>query len=224
MKTAILLLAVCSSVPAQTDTMDVIPHSALPPLALVLESAVRTHPAIERNRASVQRSEAELSSMKKRWLDGLTMDAGMQWGAYGDRTVDKLLLGSRVGFTLRVSLWDLLSQANTNDQYTAVVEEAKRSVEVTQQSILREVISVYNEAALAERLYAIAVREHISARINAQTARQQFTEGEILMSELSRITVIESNAEEKVETYKSRWDTAVKVLEIVAGRRLEDLR
>lgn len=210
---------------AQPDTTGTVRAvSTLPPLEVVIQAAIGSHPTVERDRASVRRNEAELAIVKKRWLDGLTFDAGAQWGAYGDRTLEKLMLGSRVGFSVRLSIWDILSQSDATEQYEAVVEESRRNVEISQRTIMREVVAAYNEALLSETLFAIAMREQVSAQMTTQTARKRFAEGEIDMSEYTRIASIESNAEEKVETYRSRWTTAVKVLEIIAGHEMEGLR
>jgi outer membrane protein TolC len=102
----------------------------MPSLATVVKYAVAHHPVVQRDQASVRRSEAELNSVQKRWLDGLSLDAGFQWGSYGDQTVNTLLLGSRVGVTVRLSLWDILSQGDENEQYEAILEAAKHTVTV----------------------------------------------------------------------------------------------
>jgi hypothetical protein len=43
------------------------------------------------------------------------------------------------------------------------------------------------------------------------------------MSEYARVSAIESDAAVKVEMYRSRWETAIQLLEILAGRTLEEM-
>ncbi|MCD4665100.1 MAG: TolC family protein [Bacteroidales bacterium] len=222
-----------NSVKRQTEK---IKEDQFPHLELLISAALKKSPLLKKQNSEILKDSYQVKRIKKYWMDVFSLGVTYQFSTAGQVIMDQLNQGYAVsamdqenrGYLLTLSLrftpYDILSR---NNQVKIAYHELQGSVHqknIYEQQVREHVIYLYNRLKKALKLIPIRSEARQSAEVHRQMAEKEFVEGEIPVSELARVTEIESKAIEAFETVQIEYIEAFQQLENFVGIQLSKLR
>lgn len=233
-KSIITLLLLCSSLftTAQyaTDSMvlDALNSDRL--LPLLIDSAIKHNPEVKRVDNSIGLAEENLKMSKNNIYNALSLFSSYHYGTTGNLTsgqVSTITLTQSSYYTMGVGvqlpLTHIISRKSLIRSGEYQVKMAKSEKDGAAEYIKQEVIRVYQELKLAQKLVFVSSEGKEGASINYKMAEKQFLQGDINVTELSRVQDISSKSNIEFETYVNRFQTAWLQLEAYTGVNLSNL-
>ena len=196
---------------------------ALPTLDVVLDAVRGQSPSIRYANATVAKNEAQLDRTRRAWTDNLGVNVGATAGSYGNALVDQLSVGTTVGVSVRLSLYDVVGR-----RYEARQAEAELAQAVARRAEVHEeldlvVIALYRKTELAYRLVGVRSGGMESARTHRAMAEAEFVQGDVAVGELARVDQIAAVAQAAYETARADYLTAYGQLDRLCGGALSQL-
>lgn len=196
----------------------------LPSLEAVLAQSRAFAPHIEERRALLRKNEQLVDRASKTWLDGISFGVQSTAGTYGNTTVDQLNVGATASASVRFSLFDIFAQ---RDQKKIMRYELEISREMIRKAEVEEagyVVGLYHHVDEQQRQLAVRADSWRSAQIHREMAELEFTNGNISVAELARVSAIESKAHSDYLNATSAFRSAYRQLEVRIGAPLSSLR
>lgn len=210
----------------------------LPPLEKVLDFTANNSYLVKEQEAMSQHFSQSLEITKKLWMDKVFVDLGAQRSNNGAvLNVNNSLSSSefnslsfqnlnsvRFGLTVRLSLYDGLARKNLikEAQFREIASE-QHALFLRQDAKLR-LIDLYKNAELAYKLLSIKAEKKYALFIQKEMVEKEFQQGQIHISELSRITELASNAFAEFEQAAMTYEKYYYQLEIMLGVSLKDFK
>ena len=195
----------------------------LPPLEVVLAQSRAYAPHIEERRALLRKNEQLVDRASKIWLDGISVGVQTTAGTYGNDTIDQINVGATASASVRFSLFDLFAQRDQRkimDFELDVSREMIRKAEVEEAEFI---VGLYQRVEDWQRQIAIRAESWRSAQIHREMAEHEFTNGNISVAELARVSSIEASAHSTYISAVGEFRTTYRQLEIRIGTSLSSL-
>lgn len=201
----------------------------IPPLDTLIAIAKRTSPTLKTQDALIRKNGYSIRSQKQQWLDGISTDIT---GGFGNQsllvqqyngevnTFNNFNNGYRIGATLRISLYDVFGSKNQVGMAVSEYEVSRHKKDVLGQEVVGQVTSSYYSLVAAENILKIKSEAKQATSINRLMAEKEFNEGNIAVSELSRIIEISSKAATEYEIAKRDLYENMRLLENLVGIKL----
>ncbi|WP_406683458.1 TolC family protein [Seonamhaeicola sp. MEBiC1930] len=209
--------------------------TSLPPLEVVTDSVLKRSGMLNYRNSSIKR----LGTLKKSKRIDITRHIGLsgdtRYGNFNNfstnedgQVISALATTSKVfnysvGVYLRLPLYDVLNRKKLIKTAELEVEEAINLAEAEEQTIRQNVIRLYQDIALKERLLEIKARAYGDGNVNMQMVEKEFRNGIVPVAEYVRITSITSNLQIEYEKAKSEFVLAKQLLEDLAGYKFDIL-
>lgn len=205
----------------------------LPPLIVLTEAALDNSPQVKYQESIILRNKENIKERKKRWTNRIFMDAGYSYTNNFSVTnlnsstnnVETVALRNggnyRAGITLRLSLYDLLVTKHLKLGAMHEKNASENQLKVIEKQIMWEVTQLYKNLQLAQTLLKIKSEKMQTLALQRQMAEKEFTQGQIKISELSRLTELASNAHQEFEQGKNAYEKAYLQLEQFVGKSLK---
>lgn len=225
----------------QIDAEDVFQNESfmLPPLTALIDSALVNSPLLKQYEALLEISQLEKEGVKHNWSKNIY---GITEYKYG--TTDNIILidgvnpaqatsasGTsqqvnlfQVGAGLRISLYDLAQRKRQTSIAIAKYEYASAQRDEIALLIKREVTLLYNDVMLAQRMLAIKSETQQAKLLHFNLAEKQFLEGELAVSEYSKIIEMIAKSSGEYETAKMDFGTKYFLLEEAVGLKIDELK
>jgi outer membrane protein TolC len=233
-KPIVTLFFLCSSLftSAQyvTDSMVLGALNSDKLLPLLIDSAIKHNPEVKRVDNSIGLAEENLKMSKNNIYNALSLFSSYHYGTTGNLTsgqVSTITLTQSSYYTMGVGvqlpLTHIISRKSLIRSGEYQVKMAKSEKDGAEEYIKQEVIRVYQELKLAHKLVTVSSEGKQSASINYKMAEKQFLQGDINVTELSRVQDISNKSNIEFETYVNRFQTAWLQLEAFTGVNLSNL-
>ena len=225
------------SVSAQSKT-EKFSAPILPTLERVLDYTANNSYLVKEQEAMSQHFNQSIEITKKQWMDKVFVDLGAQRSNNGavlnvNNNVSTSEFNSlsfqnlnsmRFGLTVRLSLYDGVARKNLikEAQYREIASE-QHALFLRQDAKLR-VVDLYKNAELAYKLLSIKAEKKYALFIQKEMVEKEFQQGQIHISELSRITELASNAFAEFEQAASVYEKYYYQIEITLGVSLKDFK
>lgn len=208
------------------------PEVVLPQL---MDAAITYSAEIERLEADRQISNENFKLLKKNYLNGLSLGTGYSYGTIlnifsGDQIVSNFNafdLPARAQYTTGVSinysLYDLFGRRNEINIKKLEQQKAEAGRKMGEREIRRAVINLYQEIILAKEQLELYQEAFQSANIHLKLAERQFENGEILVSEMSKVNETYASAAIAHRTATIKYKTAILMMEEIIGMRIIEL-
>ena len=178
--------------PEETDTGGILP---LPPLDTLIAWAQIHSPLLKQQEALIEKNTADTKRVKKLLWDAVKLNSGIQYGNYGDPTINKLSTGYSSGASIQFSLFQLLSYKNNVQVYNAEKKVSVFKREEVAQDVAQLVTLLYNNTQGQKAILKIRSEGSYSAFSHMKMAEKEFNEGSVEVGELSRVTEIYTKAQ-----------------------------
>lgn len=226
-----ILLLSTGTVFAQSETAVTDEEDALvlPPLAVLIDSAVKRNGMVNYRIWETKIKEAAKVSSQNFWYRNLGVQADTRYGTYdnfltNNNGTTSSLVASRsqqfnygVGAFIKIPLGDIIDRKNQIKKADNEIEQAKSAVVSQEEQIRQIVIKQYNDLLLRQRLLKIRAVTYSNARVNMDMVEKEFRNGVIPVLEYARVSEIVSRAAIDFETAKSEYVTAKMLLEDMTG-------
>jgi len=220
----VLLLQAGSPLQAGAQTASLTDSlSALPPLNRVIEAAVQNSPRAGETRALLEKNKQLVDRASKIWMDGITVGVQSTAGTYGNTNIDQLNVGHTAAASIRFSLFDLFAQ---RDQKKIMRYELEVSREMIRKAELEEtqlIVGMYHRVENALRQVAVRADSWRSSQIHREMAELEFSDGNITVAELARVSEIEAKAHSDYLAAVADFRSWYGQLEVRAGVPLSSL-
>lgn len=197
---------------------------ALPSLEAVIQQSLAFAPHIEQNKALLRKNEQLVDRASKTWLDGISLGVQSTAGTYGNTNVDQLNVGATAAASIRFSLFDIFAQ---RDQKKIMRYELEVSREMIRKSEVEEtqyVVSLFHRVEDWQRQVAVKADAWRSSQVHREMAELEFTNGNITVAELARVSEIEAKSHSDYLSAVAEYRSWYRQLEVRIGAELSSLR
>ena len=203
----------------------------LPSLDAIIDSARLHSPLILTNQTAVEIKQTELTTKKREILKSLSLYSNYFYGNNGMLVVNENFSGAttsgantnirtnfyQVGVQFKLDLGTLLDRKNQIKKQQLEVVYAKRQNSNLELQLKEQIIRQYRNLELTRKLLSIYAATKQNAFVNLQMAEKQFLDGEINISDVTRVTDTLTKATTEFERAKAEYLIAFEMLELTVG-------
>jgi len=226
-----LFLSVAGSISAQTTNDSARKENKLviPPLADILDSALKYSPFLEYRKLEIEAKHANLQMEKNYWTRNLGFQADTRYGTFDNFSSTNNGLSTTVfnatskqlnyglGVYMKFPIGDLLNRKSQIKKANTELEQARSMAQAQEEELRQTVIKLYQDVLLKQRLLNIQSLALGNAKVNMEMVDKEFRNGVIPVSEYVRISDITTKVEADYEKAKTDFTTARMILEELAG-------
>lgn len=226
-----LLLTVTGSTGAQTiaDTARKENKLVIPPLADILDSALKYSPFLQYRKLEIEAKHANLQMEKNYWTRNLGFQADTRYGTFDNFSSTNNGLSTTVfnatskqlnyglGVYMKFPIGDLLNRKSQIKKANTELEQARSMAQAQEEELRQTIIKLYQDVLLKQRLLNIQSLALGNAKVNMDMVDKEFRNGVIPVSEYVRISDITTKVEADYEKAKTDFTTARMILEELAG-------
>ncbi len=189
----------------------------LPPLNVLIDSALVHSPQIDFFSSEVTRREYEVGIVKKDWARSIIVGYSQTAGTFGNTLSDQLNTGYQFSINVAFPLSTFYGRGDRVGAAEAILESAKNSKADMQMQVRNQVVELYNQLMLSHRLLQIHSDARQTAIMLMEIAQKQFREGELPVSQFSNTTDLFSSVQNEYEKARTGFETSYLRLERLVG-------
>jgi outer membrane protein TolC len=199
-------------------------------LPMLIDSAIKNSPEVNRIDNSIGFAKENLEVNKRSIYDALSLFSSYSYGTTGNVTAGSLSTFTtsqtnyyNAGIGLQLPLSRVLSRKHVVRSGEYQIKMAQSEKENAALYVKQEVIRLYQEFKLAQRLVFVAGDGKQTALVNYNMSQKQFLQNDIALTELSRVQDIYTKAAIEFESDVNRFQTSSLQLEAYTGVKLANL-
>ena len=234
--TIFISIGLMKSYSQSKDTLNLIDEDFtlnLPLLLNLIDSAITHNPGIKFSDLQLLNNQYSLKSEQSIWLKNIGLQGDVRYGTFNvfstntseGQNPDVMATQENefnygVGAFIKFPVYDFVNRKNQMKLADIEIEQAKSTIESQKQVIRRMVITQYNDLIL--KFNVLKIKAKLLTLINANTVliEKEFQNGQINISEYTRISGIQSNAESDYEKARIEFITCYMILEDIVGFKL----
>ena len=198
-------------------------------LPMLIDSAIKFSPELRRVAMNQVLAKANLQISKKQIYNAVSMLSSYSYGTYFSavNTLTNPTLGNgftteqsgfyNVGVGIHLPLAAIISRKNIIKAGQSLVNIKIAEKENTALLIEQEVIRLYQDFKLSQKLMTIASKMKQFADINYGLAEKDFVHGQTNIESMTKVLEIVSRADMEFETYLNKFQTSYLQLEAYTG-------
>lgn len=205
-------------------------------LPFLIESAVRNSAQVKRLDNNISLAEADLARNKNALYSGITLLStyryGTNYSAINDETVfndgvyrlTSIQQGYyNVGIGLQFPIINLFNRKHIIKLGQSQIGMISNEKEYISLNVKQEVIRLYQEMKLYQRLLTISSSNKQSFQVNYTLSEKEFLQGNLTVEEISRILDFLNKSKIEYETNLNKFQTSIMQLEAFTGVTLASL-
>ena len=195
----------------------------LPPLQLLIDSAMANSPEMTISEVSLKQNEIEIRQGSKDWADLFGLGGRYGYGQFITSSEDIGVIFSepRTGYQISAGVSLPLSYFVTRNGRMELLktqmEISKQEMRRTEMDIRDQVIQTYNQLVLLQRLINISAEARESATLQYKMAEERFREGQISLEDLGSATNMRANFASEYEKLRAEFGEVYASLERLVG-------
>jgi outer membrane protein TolC len=189
----------------------------LPPLPLLIDSAIANSPEVQQAEAFVKIREFETAQARKEFWNTIILGAQMNYGSFGNLLVDEISIGQQVQVTVRMPLSTWIGRSDRIGEKEGYIESEKARREAASRQVQENVIAAYNNLLLIRRQLEIVGDAKETGVLVKEMAELKFTEGELSVDQLGITTDFWMRQGTQYESLKAQFSNTYYALERMAG-------
>lgn len=236
--TIVLLFFFNKNIKAQVAPLDSLLVRALETdelLPKLIDSAIKYSPEVRRLNGFTTTITENLKISKNAILSAVSLNSAYNYGT-NVSTVNNASSVSNLnslttvqsgfynfGIGMQLPLTYIINRKHQIRNGKAQIVSAESQADVAKLNVKQDVIRIYQDFKLAQKLIAISSRQKQSAQINYSMAEKDFVQGQTNVIQLSTILEINNKAIIEFETNINRFQTAYLTLEAYTNTNLTNL-
>jgi outer membrane protein TolC len=227
---------VASTPPREFDLLNDNIQDFLPPLEALIDSAIANDPLVGFRRKQIDVNTYKLKNDQRQWMRDIGFQLDIRYGNFDNWSTNAAegetaanFYTTRVetkygaGAYIKFPLYDLINRNNVNGLAKMEISQAHDMYRMQQEELRQKVITQFNDLLLKQKLLVIKSKFLETTKVNMLMTEKEFLNGNINISEYSRLSSIAFSAEEDFEQLKSEFKTAYMILEEIVGIKLRIL-
>jgi outer membrane protein TolC len=218
-----------AQVTAATDTATNKKNSVMPPLEVLIDSAIKHNAMLKYRNLEVEIKESNLVTQRNAWLRTFGLQGDSRYGTIDafstnangvtstSNSTQSKQLNYAIGVYIKIPVFEVLNRKTQIKQAKAEIQEAQTMAEAQHDEIRQLVIRQYQEFLLRQKLMNIRSLNLGSATVNMDMVEKQFRNGVIPVTEYVRLSDMTSRIQSDYELAKSEFLLAKKILEEITG-------
>jgi outer membrane protein TolC len=209
------------------DTINIELTQFLPPLALLIDSAIANSPEVDYYEARTKQAEYEIGAEKKNWSEHIYLEGRYVRGnALATTTgVDGNIIPPsndannfyQFGVGMRMPLEAFIGRSDRVKAREAA-REAEIAKRVEMENLIKDrVITTYNRVASMKRLLQIYAEARESAEFILNMSEERFSDGQIGLDELGQNTELKAKYSALYENLRTDYSNEYAQLERLVG-------
>lgn len=188
----------------------------IPPLHLLIDSALTNSPEVAYYDHRARAREYEVSMIRKDWAEDIKVGAQYNFGNQGS-VLNSIYLGYQFSVGVQIPLSTFVGRSDRIGQREAEMysEQAKR--EEMRRSVEEQVIWQYNQLILLKRLLEIQAETRESANLIMEMSEERFREGELSLDQLGANTDLKAKSNAEYEKLRIEFANTYQRLERLVG-------
>jgi outer membrane protein TolC len=222
---------------AQSPSVDSLLSKALASdvlLPMLMDSAIKYSAEARMSRSNENLALANFEIKKKAVYNALSLHTSYGYGTnysavnnQSSTVANNLTTGQsmyyNVGVGLQLPITQIINRKSIRKAEQSIVEIAVADKDKTVLQIRQEVIKLYQDFKLVQKLMAVSYKNLQSAIINNTLAEKNFLNGQISVEQASIVQGNYNNAVIAYETYKNSFQSSYLQLEMYTGTSLSSL-
>jgi outer membrane protein TolC len=177
----------------------------LPPLEVLIDSAIKYAPKIRMRDAEISLAQFKLKERKWSWTRNFGISTNLSYGNYYNFSTNETsgstpseFISTRaetvfnVGFFLRFPVFEFINAKNDMNFGKREIEKTMLLREEMVRETSQDVILVYQDLLLHQDLLKVKNEAQITSGIQVKMAEKEFLNGKISIADLSRLTEMHS--------------------------------
>jgi outer membrane protein TolC len=208
------------------DTLAISLLDYLPPLQVLIDSAMMHSPEIAHYESVIKAREHDVARERKAWAEDVYFGYQYNYGTQGTDVINQgtgsivtneINSGYQYSVAMRLPLSLFYGRQNKIGIIEAQLESDQYKRDETVLSIKEKVIQEYNELLLLQRLVKIQSRAKESAILIMEMAEQRFRDGELSLDQLGANSDLRNKHESEYERLRSEFSNSYYRLERLVG-------
>jgi outer membrane protein TolC len=205
----------------------------LPPLGVLIDSAMKNYPMIKYRVQAIDAKEANLKSQQISWVKNFGIQSDVRYGTFdifstttaegqnpSMNATQNTQLNYGIGAFLKIPIYDIINRKHQVDQAKSELQQAETMADAERAQLRQLVIKQYNEVLLKQKLLEIQSKKLSNARVNMDMVETRFRNGQIPVDEYVRILDIATGTEASYESAKSEYTVSFMILEEIVGFKI----
>lgn len=217
--TTITLLLTCQWCFSQADTIKATEADLakyLPPLSVLLDSAIANSPRLAHYGSVVESYEYNVSLKKMDWTNHFQIAGRYNYGDIGVAAND-IFLGKQVSVGFAIPLGSIANRKNEVNRAVSQLRAEENTYAHVKLEVQEDVIETYNDLLLYQRLIGIQAEAMQSAELAMEMAEERFRRGELSMDQLGTYIELQAKYKTAYETMRTAFNNAYNKLERLVG-------
>jgi outer membrane protein TolC len=216
------------TIQAQSSNNDDSEDFSLPALSIVIDSVLKNNGLLQSRKKHIGVKEFTLASERVDWTRNIGIQTDTRYGTLNnistnglDNLATSIATNTRqfnysVGFYVNLTVFNVINRKNQIGLARLEVDEAKDMVQFQEDEIRQNVIKLYQDLLLKQKILRIKSKNLGDGKVNMQMIEKEFRNGVVPVAEYVRITSITADVEIEYEKAKSEFITSKKILEDMA--------
>ena len=213
---ALVLFGRFAGAQSAADTVQADLGKYLPPLALLIDSAVAHSPRLSHYNAMVKSYEYNVSETKMQWTNHFMLAGSYNYGDVG-QLQNQLFLGQQLSVGFAIPLGAIANRRNKINIAKSQLEAESMTYEQVKLEVQEEVIGTYNDLLLFQRLIGIQAEAMQSAELAMEMAEERFRRGELTMDQFGTYIELQAKYKTAYETMRTKFNNTYYKLERIVG-------
>ncbi|MEA3317511.1 MAG: TolC family protein [Bacteroidota bacterium] len=206
--------------------------SNLPSIAAIVDSALINSPVLKQQNCEIIIKQIEYKRTKINYLDYIKVFSDYKYGSVdnifyaGGEAQSNTAVASRynVGVGLSLSIFDLVDRKNNKIIADNELGKSKYKKDELVKNLTEEIITLYNDLLLAEKLVRIKGETRDAQELYFQIAEKQFREGQLNIANYTSIISTKSKSIIEYESVVSNYKKLYMLLEEIVGVKLNKIK
>lgn len=188
----------------------------LPPLSMLLDSAIANSPRLAHYGSIVESFEYNVSLKKMNWTNHVQIAGQYNYGDIGSAP-NAVFLGKQLSVGFAVPLGSIANRKNEVKMAVSQLRAEENTYEHIKLEVQEEVIETYNGLLLFQRLIGIQAEAMQSAELAMEMAEERFRRGELSMDQLGTYIELQAKYKTAYETMRTSFNNSYNKLERIVG-------
>lgn len=206
----------------------------LPPLSVILDSAVLNDPYVNFRLAQININEAKKTATRRQWSRNFGVQADIRYGTFDNFSTNETQGSAPANFSttreefkygyaayVKFPLFDFINARNSKRIADLEIDQAKNMVTVQRDEVRQLIIRQYNDLLTKQRVLRIKSRYLETSKLTFQMIEKEFLNGVIALTEYVRIMDIVTRAETDYEEADVAYSTSLLILREISGMKLK---
>ncbi len=160
-------------------------ESFLPPLSLLIDSALAHSPEMMNYDANIRAREYEVALEEKAWWSSLEVGGQFNYGTFGNQILDNIALGQQFSFLVKMPFSTWVGRSERINKAKSFLDADFANREAARRQVANNVVALYNTLLVVRRKLVIIGEGKEMGALIKESAEMSFRKGDFTLDQLN---------------------------------------